>query len=64
MIPVRPMYIGLSCSVVVTDKSVMTPQYMPTPPNPHSARPNISTFIVLDAPQMADPASKRKTLIR
>ena len=62
--PVRPMYMGRSCSVVVTESKVMTPAYRPTPPKPQRARPKMRTSILLAAPQMADPASNRKTDIR
>lgn len=62
--PVNPIYIGRSCSVVVTESRVMTPAYRPTPPRPQSARPKISRSMELAAPQRADPASNRNTVNR
>ncbi len=56
----KAIYSGISLSVVVTDNMLSTPAYKPTPPTPAKARPKMSTFIAFDAPQIADPSSKRK----
>ena len=62
--PVRAMYIGRSCGVVVTDKRVITPTYIPAPPTPQTTRPMMRAFKLGAAPQMAEPASNIKTVTR
>ena len=51
-------YPGRSLSEVLTDRSVITPRYMPFPPMPARTRPIIRAFIFGAAPQRADPMLK------
>lgn len=47
--------------LVKSDNKVMTPIYMPEPPNPQTARPPISVFMSGAAAHRVEPSSNRAT---
>lgn len=55
--PVKPMYIGLSRSVVLMARMFSTPKYIPAPPAPAVTLPTIKAFMFGAPPQSAEPTA-------
>lgn len=51
-------YRGRSTSVVLTERMVMIPRYIPVPPIPRNARPMMKALMLGAAPHKADAAIK------